>query len=249
MKPTEQAVRDANRRVFEHKDFDAYDANPSIFESSRQEEIASLLASFPRRERLLDVGCGTGNILRLARPLFRSCVGVDLSRPLLAELRHRTGLDLASAEAFRLPFRDGAFDAVTMYALVHHLLDPMPAFREAHRVLRPGGTIYLDHDPNYYFGRFYHIYYRVRWADRPGFGSWDAEMSEWHHTRTGGLNPDRVREKLLRAGFHGAEVRYRITTNPGLSLPFRVARSVMRAVARVLPLRSFHTHFRILARK
>src|ERR1041384_1690037 len=41
-------------------------------------------------------------------------------------------------------------------------------------------------------------------------------MSEWHHTRTGGLNPDEMRLKLERAGFRDVQVRFRITTNPEL---------------------------------
>lgn len=249
MKRAGREVRDANRRVFEAKDFDAYAANPSIFEASRQAEIEAILAGRPRRERLLDVGCGTGNILNLARRHFASAVGVDLSVGLLRQLRRRESHPLAASEALLLPFRPEQFDCVTMYALVHHILDPGPVFREAWRVLRPGGTLYLDHDPNWYFGRFHHVYYRVRYADRPGFGSWDAEMSEWHHTRTGGLHPYAVKAALERAGFRDVDVRFRITSNPELPFAFRAVRSVMRALVRVYPFKSLHTHFWVLARK
>jgi SAM-dependent methyltransferase len=249
MKPTEKAVRDANRRVFDAKDFDEYAANPSIFEASRQREIEAILAADGPRDRLLDVGCGTGNVLRLARPHFRQCVGVDLSPRLAAELRRREGYALTAAEGFRLPFLAGRFDLVSMYALVHHLLDPARVFQEAYRVLRPGGRLYLDHDPNYFFGRFHHVYYRVRYSQRPGFGTWDAELSEWHHTRTGGVNPDEIRRKLERAGFRHAEIRYRITTNPALPLGFRVIRSIMRTLVKIHPFKSLHTHFSVVARK
>ncbi len=249
MKPTEKAVRDANRRVFDAKDFDEYDANPSIFERSRQAQVEAVLARPPRRERLLDVGCGTGNILRLARRHYGQCVGADLSPRLLGELRRREGLGLAAAEALRLPFRGSQFDMVTMYALIHHILDPRPVFDEAWRVLRPGGLLYIDHDPNWFFGRFHHIYYRVRHAGRPGFGSWDAELSEWHHTRTGGLDPFEIKARLETAGFREVSMGFRITTHPGLPLGFRLIRAVMRAVVRIYPFKSLHTHFWIQARK
>jgi len=247
--PSGRDVRDANRRVFESKDFDEYAANPSIFEASRQAEIEAILAGREGRGRLLDVGCGTGNVLRLARGHFGRVVGVDLSGRLLRELRRREGHPLAASEALFLPFRESSFDLVSMYALVHHLLDPEPAFREAWRVLRPDGALYLDHDPNWYFGRFHHLYYRVRYASRPGFGSWDAEMSEWHHTRTGGLHPERIREALERSGFRDIRVRYRITTNPALPAAFRAVRAVLRALSRIHPFKSLHTHFWVLARK
>ena len=249
MKTLEKVVRDANRRVFEAKDFDEYHANPSIFEHGRQKEIEAVLAEGGPGGRMLDIGCGTGNVLKLARPHFSSCAGVDLSHKLLAELHRREGLPLAAGEAFHLPFGDETFDLVTLYALVHHIIDAGPVFRGAWQVLKPGGRIYIDHDPNYYFGRFYHVYYRVRWSGRPGFGTWDAELSEWHHTRSGGLNPDRVAEQLERAGFRDIRVRFRITTNPRLPPAFRMVRSVMRAIVRVYPFKSLHTHFQVTARK
>lgn len=249
MRSREWEVREANRRLFESKDFDRYEENPSIFEPSRQREVRAVLAAAPRRDRLLDVGCGTGNVLRIARDLFGLCVGADLSRNLLRELRRREPFPLTVSEAAFLPFRDRSFDFVSMYALVHHLVDPRPAFREAFRVLREGGILYLDHDPNWCFGRFHHIYYRIRYARRPGFGSRDAELAEWHHTRTGGLDPRRIRAALEGAGFREIDVGFRITTNPELPLIPRILRALLRALARILPIRSLYTHLWVLARK
>ena len=49
-------VRDANRRVFDSKDFDEYEENPSIFEASRQDEIERILHdTVANRDRILDV--------------------------------------------------------------------------------------------------------------------------------------------------------------------------------------------------
>ncbi len=243
-------VIEANRRVFDAKDFDQYESNPSIFEASRQSEIERLLAaSASSQRRMLDVGCGTGNVLRLARKFFPECWGIDLSPKLLVELGRRCpDLRLSAAQADRLPYRDGSFDLVTMYGVLHHLVDHASVFESCRRLLRPGGTLYADHDPNYFFGRFYHLYYRMRHLHRPGFGTEDAEMSEWHHTRTGGLNPFVLRDQLLGAGFREVEVHFRITTNPALSLPFRVIRAMMRAVTKLYPFKSLYTHFWLLAR-
>lgn len=250
--PLARAVRDANRRVFEEKNFDAYDKNPSIFEPSRQAEIRRVLeeAAARGRGRIVDIGCGTGNLLRLGRDLFDSCCGVDLSGSLLAELNRRmTGLGLARGEASRLPFPTGSADLVTAYGVLHHLVEPDGLFAEAHRILKPGGLFYADHDPNLHFGRFYHVYYTLRYAGRHGFGDAETDLSEFHHTRTGGLHPERLADGLRAAGFGRVEISYRITTNPSLPRLFRAVRAVMRAAARIVPLRSLHTHFSLRAFK
>lgn len=250
--PLAKAVRDANRHVFENRNFDAYDKNPSIFEPSRQAEIRRVLegASARGRGRLVDIGCGTGNLLRLGRDLFDSCCGVDLSGSLLAELNRRMpGLGLARGEADRLPFPAASADVVTAYGVLHHLVDPAGLFAEAHRILRPGGLFYADHDPNLHFGRFYHIYYRLRYLGRHGFGDAQTDLSEFHHTQTGGLHPERLAGDLRAAGFSRVEISYRITTNPSLPFAFRLVRAMMRAAARIVPLKSLHTHFSLQAFK
>ncbi len=244
-------VRDANRRVYESKDFDEYEENPSIFEVSRQDEIEQILHdTVENRSRFLDVGCGTGNVLRLARRHFKECWGVDLSCNLLAELaRRQTDLRLIAGEADQLPFLENHFDMISMYGVLHHLVDHASVFRAVYRVLKPGGALYADHDPNYYFGRFYHFYYRMRYLNQHGFGTEDAEMSEWHHTRTGGLNPFVMKALLLKAGFSKVDIHFRITTNPALSPPFKVIRFLMRSLTKLYPFKSLYTHFWIVARK
>jgi ubiquinone/menaquinone biosynthesis C-methylase UbiE len=247
----EKKVLEANRRVFDAVDFDTYEANTSIFEETRQAEIEAILAApAGSRDRLLDVGCGTGNVLRLARRHFRGCCGVDISPKLLVELgRREPALRLVVSSADRLPFHDAMFDMVTMYGVLHHIVDHRPVFESAFRVLKPDGVLYTDHDPNYFFGRFYHAYYRLRHRSRPGFGSTDAELSEWHHTQTGGLNPYDLRDLLRDVGFRTAELRLWMTTNPALPFFFRMIRRIMRAAVRLHPAPSLFTHFRLIARK
>ncbi len=95
-------------------------------------------------DRVLDVATGTGAVAReLVRQKGCSVVGVDQSAEMLAEARSRLGgqAELVEASAERLPFADGAFDALTFTYLLRYVDDPPATLRELVRVVRPGGTI------------------------------------------------------------------------------------------------------------
>jgi SAM-dependent methyltransferase len=86
---------------------------------------------------VLDVGCADG-ALRAALPAPGPwLVGLDASETLLRDHPPR----VLRADARRLPVRDRAVDAVTALNVLYHLPDPMPALREARRVLRAGGHL------------------------------------------------------------------------------------------------------------
>jgi len=89
-------------------------------------------------DRVLELGCGTGRLLTTLRG--RLCVGIDVSEGLLRIAAGR-GLVVVRADAHRLPFAAGSFDAITAGNGVFRYLDYGPAFAECARVLRPGGRL------------------------------------------------------------------------------------------------------------
>ena len=100
---------------------------------------------------VLDCGCGPGGIsLGLAALVPAGSVsGIDVEAGQLelgrAEARRR-GLDNVRFEpgsVYKLPFPDGAFDAVLAHAVLYHLGRPADALKELKRVLRPGGIVGL----------------------------------------------------------------------------------------------------------
>jgi ubiquinone/menaquinone biosynthesis C-methylase UbiE len=112
-------------------------------------------ANITAQDRVLDVGCGLGNILiALAERIdfIHPPAGVDVSPDLIrlgereiarAGLGRRISLQVAPAT--RLPFEDDAFDVIVTSHVLKHLDDEalMTSFREVVRVLRPGGRLLL----------------------------------------------------------------------------------------------------------
>lgn len=91
---------------------------------------------------IADIGCGTGNAAAALRRAGGAVVGVDLTIACLEVARRRADA-VVRADAARLPFQDGAFDAVVARGALHHLADTQAAMREIRRVLRPGGRALL----------------------------------------------------------------------------------------------------------
>jgi ubiquinone/menaquinone biosynthesis C-methylase UbiE len=248
-----EQIKRANRLVYDKKDINEYEQNPSIFEPSRQEQIKSILAKISQktgRDKLLDIGCGTGNIIKLGKDYFRFVIGMDSSINLLRQVKERNPeLNLIVADADYPPFKNNTFDCITLYGTLHHLFNPAMTLVKTAPLLKTKGYLYTDHDPSYFFNRFYHLYYRFRYHNKPGFGSPEEEIAEFHNTQTSGINPELVKNKLYAAGFNEVKIHYRHTTNHGLSLLSRFFLVLVKLFSYVIPLRSFYTHFYLIARK
>lgn len=99
---------------------------------------------------ILDVGCGTGALLRALsrRTELPPLIGLDVSRAMLEEaLNHSreegVPLSLVRAQAPELPFQDGVLGGVVQSGSLAAMDDPDALFAEVHRILRPGGRYVL----------------------------------------------------------------------------------------------------------
>src|SRR4051812_15545982 len=94
--------------------------------------------------RILDVGCGTGDLTARLRAELQTDVvaGCDFSAGMLEQAQARTdAVRWLQGDATRLPFDDGSFDAVVSTEAFHWFPDPDAALREFHRVLAPAGRV------------------------------------------------------------------------------------------------------------
>lgn len=171
-----------DEQYFRHvcEGYDEFNASEGAYLSQRLAEALSV-AGIASGMKVLDVGCGRGEILRNTSKMGARAFGIDyalaavqLSRQVIlqqvdpgeAHDDDRVGeavsapsgvpVGVYQASALYLPFEQATFDRVLMLDIVEHLypeeLDL--ALREARRVLKPGGRIIIHTAPNVWYDRY-----------------------------------------------------------------------------------------------
>ena len=133
---------------------DAYNRSEPHYRPENRAKVRAKLERMRRfgHSHLLDLGCGTGFVIDLAKDLFERIDGVDVTQAMLDKVDVSSGnIRLHRCAAEKLPFPDASFDVVTAYAFLHHLEDYPKVLRETLRVLKPGGAMYVDLEPNRLF--------------------------------------------------------------------------------------------------
>ena len=134
-----------HKRLAAHYEDRYRDAFSQVFQ---QEWNRALLAiNRVPAERVLELGCGSGILLKELKARSRFVVGFDVS-PDMMQMARPLGAPLVTGNGSVLPFRDASFDLVSCRGVLHHLPDVPAALREIHRVLRPGGELILSEPSN-----------------------------------------------------------------------------------------------------
>jgi len=116
-----------------------------VFEPVQRTLLEMAAVEAPKPGAILDVGCGTGRLLRAAEPMFplARLEGVDAAAEMIryarAALPAGSRITFAQATAESLPFPDGVFDLVFSTMTYHHWADQRQGIVEVARVLAPGG--------------------------------------------------------------------------------------------------------------
>lgn len=184
--------------------------HPEIFNPVEQERLRGALAlaaesagaETSTRPRALDLGCGTGNLTAHLLDLGFEVVAADVSPDFLRVVTERfdhtgrletlllNGHDLSNA-------KDGSFDLVAAYSVLHHIPDYLAMVDELARVLRSGGVAYVDHEVNERF-----------WEADGCVSAFRAALDEWQRTRPGLWNPHRRRwQRFLMPSKYAYRVR------------------------------------------
>lgn len=105
-------------------------------------QVDACLSFVPGAKTLLDVGCAYGYVLEAAAAAGLQATGLDFSAFAVDQCRAR-GFHAVEGSLTALPFPDASFDVVMLKAVLEHVDDPLQGLREAARVLRPGGVIFV----------------------------------------------------------------------------------------------------------
>lgn len=129
----------------EAMDYDAYytSSNLSVsdFISKRVEEIVAGFAGYRQANRLLEVGFGSGAMLRAAARAGWSAEGVEISRTATEHARQE-GFKVFCGDLSEANYANGYFDVVIASELLEHIDDPLRIVTEIARILRPGGLLW-----------------------------------------------------------------------------------------------------------
>lgn len=133
---------------------------PDVHEEMRRAVLGAL--DLGPDDRLLEIGCGGGVLLREALTTGCTAAGIDHSREMVRLARETNAeaiaagrLEVIQADAARLPFEDDAFTRVAMVVVFLFLPDPGAVLQECCRVLRPGGRLALYTIPPEFEGHPY----------------------------------------------------------------------------------------------
>lgn len=192
------------------------------------ELVKHVTASFTPGYHVLEVGCGTGNVLRT---LQQTCsegivIGTDLYSEGLQYARKRTSCALVQADMHTLPFRK-QFNVIGLFDVLEHLSDDLQVLTDLHSLLLPDGVLVLTVPAH------------------PSLWSYFDEVS--HHCRR--YTPDELKQKLLDTGY---QLRY-LTQYFGSIFPLVwIQRRVVSLYSRIrsqkakLPTQSLKEELRII---
>jgi 2-polyprenyl-3-methyl-5-hydroxy-6-metoxy-1,4-benzoquinol methylase len=164
---------------------------PRIVESTQQalyghrvRQVESLRGGRPGR--VLDVGCGRGELLQEFRRRGWDVQGTELSDRASAYAREVLHLPVETGSLDTIGFPAGHFDAITLWHVLEHVADPQALLLEANRILKPGGVFLVS---------------------VPNFGSCEARLfrDKWFHLdvprHVTHLTKGSLREALAATGF------------------------------------------------
>lgn len=166
----------------------------------------------PGRNRLLDVGCGTGEFLLLARAEGWDVMGIEIAKAGV-EAARKAGLPVHLGSLTALDLPESSFDLVTLWNVLDYAPDPVEQARAAHRILPPGGVLVARVVNLAPHAALYRASRLLRWWPRLA-----ASLARQYFFNHVSFSARTLRQTLERAGFEEIEV---VNSLPTRGDPYR----------------------------
>ncbi|MDO8445733.1 MAG: methyltransferase domain-containing protein [Deltaproteobacteria bacterium] len=181
------------------QEYDAWYETPlGILSDRLEKELVFSLIDIKPGERVLDIGCGTGNYTVEVAKRVADVIGIDSSEEMLGWARIKAQkadikASFKAADAMNLPFPDSSFDAVLSNGLLCFLKEPEKALMEMRRVLKPGGRLVVG--------------VLNRWSLWALFRRVKGLIKDTIYNQAHFISPPELEGLIRGAGFHVKEAR------------------------------------------
>jgi ubiquinone/menaquinone biosynthesis C-methylase UbiE len=163
---------------------------------------------------ILNLGVGTGNLIKKSEEIFGCTIGLDISRNMLQKAKRYTDR-LIQGNAIQIPLKSQSLNIVFCIAVLHHIYDLEAFFRSVYRVLRPGCIFYSDYDLNkrfcnsiakvYPLQLLFSLYKKLTYIFifRRDYYRFKKihDLAEYHEEFHQGLEPEKVADIAQKVGF------------------------------------------------
>lgn len=133
--------------------------------------------------RVVDLGCGSGQLLSDLSGQFEQRIGLDVSRRRLEEMAMAStdGWDFREADLNGVfPLQDASADVVIANQVVEHIIDPVKFCQEIHRVLKPGGRCVITTPNIRYLKNIAHLLFSGYGPRTAGGNTLDGAWDDGH---------------------------------------------------------------------
>ncbi len=197
--------------------------------------------------RFLDMGCGTGEQMKIAKKFFKEVYGTDVSEEMVA-LARGVSTNVFIRDIANTGFTENSVNFINCFSVLHHLFIQEPVIYEAYRLLDIGGVFYSDNDPNRAFYRLFKWWLIIRRKfirKKSKYLSEDLKKleryAEYHQEK--GLDPNKLKKQFEVTGFREITIEYHYPETPDRFT------KILMFVNRFLKWNSLYYYFSITAIK